>query len=212
MVGRGQIIARLVAVTAGLSVAAQFVVAAQTLDDPVPLRVLWSIAGYFTILTNVLVAVVMLRAAGGVAPGTGLAGTVALSMIVVPLIYHTLLARLWAPAGMAWWADQGLHSAAPALTLVWWLRTAGMRGPARWRDLAVWLIWPAGYLVYAMLRQAATGFVAYPFLDIAALGVSRVAVNSVAVLAVFLCAGAGLVLLSRRLQPASPSSSSSVRP
>ena len=158
---------------------------------------LWVMAGYFTILTNLAIALMMAGAATRFAPVPRLAGALTLAIVMIGIVYHLVLAGLWAPVGTAWWADQGLHTAVPVLTLLWWL-TFAARG-THWRDLPVWLIWPVIYTVYAVIRGGLTGFWPYPFLDAATLGWPRVAANGVVLAAAFAVLGATLIALARRL-------------
>lgn len=62
---------------------------------------LWLLAGYFTILTNLGVAVVMAGAATRFPLGLRLAGALTLAIVMVGIVYHLVLARLWAPVGLA---------------------------------------------------------------------------------------------------------------
>ena len=156
---------------------------------------LWFLAGFFTILTNLGVAGLMF----GVARGWRMPGLVAAAMVVsivmVGVVYHLLLARLWNPVGAAWWADQGLHSVVPVAVCIWWWGFADKR--VGWRDLPLWLIWPAVYCGYALVRGYLTGFWPYPFLDGDALGMARLGVNFLGLLAGFAALGAGVVGVAR---------------
>lgn len=155
---------------------------------------LWLMAGFFTILTNLGVAGAMLAVAKGWKISGSQAAGLVLSIIVVALIYHLILADLWAPQGLAWWADQGLHTGVPLAMLVWWLSFADMEiGP---RDVPTWLIWPLAYAGYALIRGAATGFWPYPFLDAGTLGAARLMLNLVVLGAVFWAIGLLLVWIA----------------
>jgi hypothetical protein len=153
-------------------------------------------AGYFTILTNLGVAAVMLAEVAGRRTSARLAGGLTLAILMVALIYHLLLAGLWRPTGLAWWADQGLHTAVPALVLIWWLGQAPKR--VGLRDLPLWLAWPSIYLAYALVRGLATGFWPYPFLDVGALGWARVAGIVAIITLAFAALALVMLLLARR--------------
>lgn len=159
-------------------------------------QTLWRLAGYFTILTNLGVAAVMLAEVAGHRASARLAGGLTLAILMVALVYHLLLAGLWQPTGLAWWADQGLHTAVPALVLVWWL----VRAPKQvtLRDLPVWLVWPIIYLIYALVRGLATGFWPYPFLDPATLGWARVTAHIAGITLAFVGLALVLILAARR--------------
>jgi hypothetical protein len=182
---------------AGLSLRAQVDVALALPGAGSAGAVVWALAGYFTILTNLAVAGHMAAVALGWRIEASRAAGLVLSILMVGIVYHLLLARLWSPQGMAWWADQGLHTGTPVAMLLWWVAFAPKR--VGWRDLPMWLIWPLTYCAYALVRGAATGGWPYPFLDAGVLGWPAVAVNIVAMLAGFAALGAGIVLAARRL-------------
>ena len=119
------------------------------------------------------------------------------SILMVALTYHALLAGLWNPQGLAWWANQGLHSAVPLAYLLWWVAFAA-KDVTR-RDLPKWLIYPAAYCVYALVRGSLTGFWPYPFLNNDTLGPVRLTVNIGAMLAGFALIGLAVLALAKRL-------------
>jgi len=164
---------------------------------PVPV-LLWRMAGYFTVLTNLLAALMFFRVALGGTMAARAAGALTAAILMVAIVYHALLARLWDPQGVAWLADQILHGAVPAAVLLWWAVWAPKSG-LRGRDALVWLGWPLLYLAYAMVRQVTAGFVPYPFLDLAALGPGRVALNVALAAAGFWATGICLAVLGRLL-------------
>ena len=155
---------------------------------------LWRLAGYFTVLTNLGVALMMVGAATRAPPGPRLAGALTLAIVMVGVVYHLVLAQLWQPQGLAFWADQGLHTAVPVLTLLWWAVFAPKAGR---QALPYWLIWPALYTGYALIRGAMTGFWPYPFLDADALGWGRITLNVMGLVAAFALGGLAMIRLSR---------------
>ncbi|WP_137111559.1 Pr6Pr family membrane protein [Rhodobacter sp. SY28-1] len=192
---RSRTLAAAAALTAGAAVALQIRLAADAPGRPLDTPALWWLAGYFTILTNGGVAVLMGAVALGMHLSARLQGGLLLSILMVGLVYHALLARLWAPEGLAWWTDQALHTATPVLTLLWWLGHGDRRVTAG--DLPAWLIWPAVYAIYALIRGALTGFWPYPFLDADSLGWPQVALNTAGMVAAFAALGLGLIALAR---------------
>ena len=141
--------------------------------------------GYFTVLTNLLVALVALRAAR--APDGGLdhpwRGAAVTSIVAVGLAYHLLLRKVWDPQGWQLVADLTLHYAVPLAGLAWWLVLPPRHRLAARKPLT-WLIWPLGYCIYALLRGAMIGSYPYYFIDAGAIGLPRALLNS---------AGLGLV-------------------
>ncbi|MBK4991107.1 MULTISPECIES: Pr6Pr family membrane protein [unclassified Pseudomonas] len=162
-----------------------------------------NVFGYFTVLTNLLVATVLSYAAFG-REGAGkrfflspvVASAVAVSILLVALAYSILLRHLWQPEGWQWLADELLHDVMPALyTLYWWFEVP--KGTLRVRHLAAWAVYPAMYFAYALWRGGEIGAYAYPFIDVASLGYGQVLVNALGVLAGFWAIGLVLLALDR---------------
>lgn len=187
-----------IAVTAWVSLALQAAVSWEALGAPGPAALAWRQAAYFTVLTNLLAALAYSAIAIGGRLAARPLAALTVAMIVVSAVYHLVLARLWNPQGLAWLADQGLHSATPALVLLWWLVYAPKAG-VRAGDFLTWLAWPACYLGYAMTRQVLTGFAPYPFIDLSLHGAAGVAGNIALVAAAFLATGALLALAARAI-------------
>ena len=154
--------------------------------------------GYFTILTNILAALALTLALFGSArtPSPAMIAAIAVYMGVIGLVYVTTLRRLWAPEGAQLVADAILHYAMPVLVLAYWLVFVP-KGTLRWSEAVIWLVYPAAYLAAALTRGVMTGFYPYPFLDLDALGAMAVAVNGMALFALFLGFGLALVLFDR---------------
>ena len=178
--------------------------------------VLVGFLSYFTILSNILVALVTTAVALG---GRGrfarwlasprVLGAAALYIAVTGLIYAMLLADLWQPAGPQWWADVVLHDAVPVLYVLWWLLFAPRPGLTT-HDVPRWLVFPAAYLLWSLLRGSWTLTYPYPFIDPIALGWPRMWLNAAVVAVGFVVLGLLLVAidrgLGRRYAPASQGS------
>jgi hypothetical protein len=171
---------------------------------------LWRYLGCFTILTNILVAIVATRAAirpdarGGVNdPRFEMAVVVAI--LIVGIVYGLLLAHLAAFKGLSLLADSLLHRVQPVLfALLWWTRRTGRLA---WRDMLWAPALPAAYAIYALARGRAEGWYAYWFFDAGKLGAGELARNSAAMLAVTLLMGAALVWADRRKAAAASTAS-----
>lgn len=164
-----------------------------------PLLAVWRFVGFFTILANFLVAIALTYAALWPRRREGLGSArgdlaVATTIAMVGLTYSLLLRATWNPQGAAKLADVMLHDAAPLVGVAWFLlRPRGRLGVA---DVAVALIFPLLYVVYALARGAADGWYAYWFLDPHRLGVAQLALSMVGLAAAFLAAAAILALVS----------------
>lgn len=151
--------------------------------------------GYFTILTNLLVAVCLSSLL--LKPGSSLGrffsrpstiAAIALYIFIVGLVYNTILRFIWEPSGLQKWVDEALHVIIPLLFVIFWLLFIP-KGSLKWIHPFRWLIYPAIYLVYALLRGALSGFYAYPFINVKELGYNRVLLNSAGLMLVFIIIG-----------------------
>jgi hypothetical protein len=159
--------------------------------------------GYFTVLTNLLVAVSLswTLLSPHSTPGRwfqrpGVASAITLSISIVGLAYHLLLRHIWNPQGLQWLADVTLHYAVPLLCLVhWWF--AVPRARMVWHAPLAWAAWPLAYLVYALLRGAWLQSYPYPFIDVTTIGYQQTLLNAAGLLVVFLLLGSVLVAVGR---------------
>lgn len=156
--------------------------------------------GYFTILSNLFVALTM----GAVAfrPGSWLAspslrGCATTAIVLVGLGYHLLLRALWDPQGWQWLADNLLHYAVPVAALAYWLSFPPSRATLSARVPLLWAAYPVAYLVYALIRGELLGSYPYPFIDVSELGYAGVLGNAAGLLLGFVAMGALLRLRTR---------------
>ena len=181
-------------VLAGLT--AQFIVTNGTTGGQAATTI-WIILGYFTILTNVLVlATHAMQLLQGRFANPQWLGGLTLWIVIVGVIYHLLLAGLWQPEGLLWWADFLLHTVSPVLSVLWWLILAP-RVKLPWITAAQWLVWPIAYTVYALTRGLLTNHYPYPFMDMNVLTPAQMALNAVVLMTGFFLGGLVMVLLTR---------------
>lgn len=164
---------------------------------------MWTYFGFYTILTNILVALVL--TAGALGPRgavtrffdrPGVATMAAMSIVVVGVIYNALLRQLWSPQGWQLFTDATLHDVMPiAFLLYWWL--AVPKAALQWRDIASWQGYPVAYFAYALARGAADNWYPYPFLDVVHEGYLQVVGNASLVLLFFVAVALVLVGLGR---------------
>ena len=159
---------------------------------------LWILIRFFTILTNLLVALTFTALALGKTVSSFWLGGVTLAIILVGIIYMLLLRGLLELSGGAVVADNILHKIIPVAVPLYWLAFA-TKGQLKPSAPLLWMLYPLAYLAYAMARGAAEGAYAYPFIDVGSLGVAQVAINVAAIAAGFVACGFGLVLLDRSL-------------
>lgn len=180
---RCQVLAGLIALVAWVSLTTQVMVAFDNLHWLGGTRgiAFWRLLGFFTIVTNFLIALTMTARAFGRWPRRWpderhALGALAVSIALVAAVYHLVLAKLWNPVGLHWWSDQGVHTAVPALFGVYWLMLAPKSG-LRWSDSGRWMLYPSLYAAYALGRGAIEGWYPYPFLDVGKLGYPVVLAN-----------------------------------
>ncbi|MDX2234365.1 MAG: Pr6Pr family membrane protein [Hyphomonadaceae bacterium] len=167
-------------------------------DGEGALAAVWRFFAYFTLLTNLLVALVASGAAlgGRFTPSVQVLTATTLYIAIVGVVYHFILSATWSPAGWSFVADKIVHYATPVLMAAYWIACVP-KGRHRWRDVVGWLGYPVGYLIYAVARGALDGFYPYFFIDLPRIGWSALAVNAAALFAFFLAAGLGLVAIDR---------------
>jgi hypothetical protein len=170
-----------------------------------PLLAAWRFVGYFTILTNLLAAVALSHAALRYERRDGLGAAafelaVATAIAMVGLVYSLLLRATWNPQGLQKLADAALHDVAPLVCVSYFLLRARRR--LRRADVLWALVFPLGYVLYAMARGAADGWYAYWFLDPRHLSAGRMALSVGALSAAFLAMASVLALISNQLNAA----------
>jgi hypothetical protein len=160
---------------------------------------------FFTILTNLLVAVALtLPAIGaGTRPGRwaaseGLRAGVTMYAVVVGLVYHFLLHATWNPQGWSYVANIALHYIMPAAILIDWLAFTP-NGRLRWIDAGKWLAFPLLYGGWTLLHGALSGWYPYWFIDAGELGLGRTLLNFGGLLAFFGVIGLIVVAIDRTL-------------
>lgn len=163
--------------------------------------------GYFTILTNILVAVVLTLPlvvpaswAGRFFDRPGVRTATAAAITGVGLAYFLLLRKVWNPEGWQLAADVMLHYLTPILFLAyWWISVP--KQELRWSQVGAWMSYPLGYFVYMLIRGELTGHYPYHFLDVGSIGYGRALRNGLGILAGFALVSLLLVLLGRWQKP-----------
>lgn len=159
---------------------------------------------YFTILSNLLVAVFAitclltpLSVTGKFFSKPGVQSAISVYIFIVGLVYNLILRKLWSPTGWQLVADNLLHTAVPLLYILYWYFFTP-RLQLQWKQLFSWLIFPACYLGYTLIRGEIAGWYPYPFLDAGKLGYGHVAINSMGVLVIILLTGSAAIAVNRK--------------
>ncbi|WP_144036646.1 Pr6Pr family membrane protein [Sphingopyxis witflariensis] len=127
---------------------------------------IWRYVGFFTILTNIFIAVV--ASAAALTPYHRLASaqmrfSALVTILLVGITFSLALRHLAQLNGWDAIANHALHDATPLLFLFFWL--VARDGTLGWRDI-VWGVVPGFlYFLYALARGAYDGWYAYYFLN-----------------------------------------------
>lgn len=145
---------------------------------------------FFTIQTNILVALCFTAAALGASQTSffkrrGTLTSVAVNISIVALVFNLVLRATYHPAGLASLSNELVHVITPALFIIYWLAFVPKDG-IDWKDGFAWLWYPAFYLVYVLIRGAICGIYPYFFLDADKYGYPKVVLNIGLLLTVFL--------------------------
>ncbi len=138
---------------------------------------------FFTILTNILVAIVFTVVAfqwknkWSFFTKSNTQTATAVYIFVVGFVYNVILRFLWQPQGVQRIVDESLHLIIPIIYIVYWyfnVRTIGISYTSIWN----WLIYPMVYLVVVMIRGYFSDYYPYPFINVVELGYEKTLINS----------------------------------
>jgi hypothetical protein len=185
-----KLIAFLIALATWYAVVAQYFL---MLDDRVVdiLEITARFFSYFTILTNILVAVyftaivIQGNRRNRLLSSPGALTAIAGYITIVGLIYQIALRHLWQPEGQQWLVDELLHTIIPiAVIFFWYFNESSF--PIRFQKIGTWLIYPLIYLFFILIRGALSNFYPYPFVNVPALGLAKVLLNSVCLIFLYI--------------------------
>lgn len=164
---------------------------------------IWIMLRFFTILTNLIVAVVLTGIALGQPAfrSQSLLGLMTLSILFVGAVYVLLLRGLVELSGGAATANVILHYIVPSLAPLFWLLFAP-KDALKWRDPLLWAGYPLAYFAYALARGAVDGKYPYPFMDIPKVGWASALTTVAIILIAYLLVGMIFVWLGRLLDRA----------
>jgi len=151
--------------------------------------------GFFTILTNLFIALVMTvpllaprSRAGAWFARQETRGMAVTAIVVVGVVYHVLLRNVWNPQGLQKVADIILHYVVPSASLAFWIAFPPSR--VSWSWPFNWCVYPLVYFVYALVRGSIIDSYPYYFINVPVLGAAAVLRNAAAMSAAFVVAGA----------------------
>ena len=138
---------------------------------------------YFTVLSNMLVAIVytvcLLKTTNSLVIFFQKATTlyaVTVYILIVGIVYNTVLRDLWHPTGMQRWIAEVMHAFIPLLFFIYWLLFIAPI-PIIWKASFHWLVFPVIYFVIILIRGNLTGYYPYPFFDVTKNGLPKTLIN-----------------------------------
>lgn len=145
---------------------------------------------FFTILSNILGTIAVLKEIqkpGALCSTFG--SSTLVYLIITCVVYSALLRGVWAPAGWILLADILLHYLTPMGILLSWIFSVRMNPDTRKSEpygltgafMGKVLLFPAAYLILTMLAGTITQRFPYPFLNVQSLGIVQVGINSMVI-------------------------------
>ena len=119
---------------------------------------------HFTVLSNVFAAglwLVLLLPGPELRNRDALRGAAVVYMLTTAVVYNTLLSGLHARVP---WATLVLHVVAPLVVVIDWL-VAPLAARVSTRAAMWWMVFPAAYAIYTLVRGHVVGWYPYYFLD-----------------------------------------------
>ncbi|MBA2499756.1 MAG: Pr6Pr family membrane protein [Chitinophagaceae bacterium] len=187
------------AIIVWFAILAQFYLIIENRVAPVPETII-RFFSFFTILTNILVAVYFTMNALGrnQFDKAGKLTAITIYITIVGLVYQLLLRHIWQPTGLQMVVDELLHSVNPLLVLIYWYLFE-MKTSIKYKQIFGWMVFPIVYLVYILIRGNFSGFYPYPFINVSEIGISKALVNGLILLLFFYAVSAFFIFLGRIL-------------
>lgn len=139
---------------------------------------------YFTMLTNLLVAVYfsfiffhLLGRKKKNAIEIKKITAITIYILTVGLGYQILLRNSWSVVGIQSLTNEVLHSIVPLLVLLFWIMNF-RRGKLDYSNVFPWLIYPLIFLIFILIHGYYSKFYPYPFFDVTVLGFGKVLINA----------------------------------
>lgn len=155
----------------------------------------------FTVLTNILVAVVLTVSLFVSDPKNfllrpNMQSAVAVYIVIVGLVDFLFLDGPGKAHGLKLIAESLLHVAIPILYIIYWIAFVP-KGTLLWVNPFSWLVYPLAYFSYVLLRGALTDKYPYRFINAGKFGYEYVFLNATELLFVFVALGLLVVAIDQ---------------
>ena len=162
------------------------------------------ILSYFTVLSNILVAICLTfiilfkdSRLGLFFNKSSIQTAITISILVVGLIYNVALRGLATPAGLHRLADELLHVVSPLLFLGYWIFFVD-KTRLEYKSAILWLSYPLLYVLFIVTRGYFINQYPYPFIDVTLLGYPKAILNTAIILVVFWLLSLLFIFLARQ--------------
>jgi hypothetical protein len=196
----------LLAIITWVALVLQFYIILQSTVGYSKLKLSTNFFSYFTVLSNLLVALCLTSVLVSPSSRLGLffskitvQSALALYIFIVGLVYNLVLRGIVTLTGLDWVVDNILHVVVPVLYVIYWL-VFTPKAVLKYKDGIPWVLFPIVYLVYSMIRGSITHWYPYPFLNADVHGYGKVAVNIVVMVAAFFVVGLLLIAVNRTMK------------
>ena len=196
--GRARLLAGLISASAFIALAVQVAIGTGSLIENAG-----GLVQFFTIWGNIGACVLMGLIASGRSIPRGVMAALATALTVIGGIYWALLAGDHQPVGIDRITNQFHHTPLPLATIAWWF-VYTPRAPQVLPLIPAIMVPPLSYGAFAFVLGELTGFYAYFFLDLPALGWTSFLINMTGLAVFFAVIGAVLLKLKgvfNRLAP-----------
>ena len=147
---------------------------------------------FFTILTNILIAVASTAILFAPRSGWGkffskvtTLTAITVNIVIVGATYNAILRYIWNPQGLQRVVDELLHLIIPILFVLFWLIFVP-KGRLKWGNIWLWTLYPLAYLAVILIRGALSGYYPYPFVDVTKLGYPQALLNCLGIAVAFI--------------------------
>jgi len=158
---------------------------------------------YFTVLTNIFVALVTVLPILCPRSKLGLwfskpivMGCAVTAILFVALAYHFLLRHVWHPEGLQLIANYVLHYVTPASLVAYWLAFPPKQVLSRLAPIR-WAIYPLAYFSYVLVRGLLGDTYPYYFIDVSVIGYGQTIINALALCLVYMILGALVLVVTK---------------
>lgn len=165
-----------------LTIITQFVLMFQNRQTDI-LEMIIRFFSYFTILTNILVALYFTASALKLktTPFKWLSSKGALTAIttfilIVGLVYQIALRNTWQPTGLQRVVDELLHTVIPIYVFIYLCFNVN-KNDLHLKSILGWLLYPTIYILFILIRGNFYGYYPYPFLNVVEIGYEKAFVN-----------------------------------